>query len=94
MSVELKDYACGTRFRIQGYFGIVDITPQYATVVKRIVENAFNNAEDEIEKQLYKQGLMTCNAMLRSIAEMKEHGNDLVQAYIKKLDEKYEEESK
>lgn len=59
--------------------------------IEYIMNNAFYKAEAEIEKELYKKGLMTCNAYLESIDDMRIHGNDLVQAHIKELDEKYKE---
>ena len=59
--------------------------------IEYIMNNAFYKAEAEIEKELYKKGLMTCNAYLESIDDMRIHGNDLVQAHIKELDDKYKE---
>ena len=59
--------------------------------IEDILNKAFTAAEEEIEKELYKKGLMTCNAYLESIADMRIHGNDLVQAHIKELDNKYKE---
>ena len=56
-----------------------------------ILNKAFASAEEQIEKELYKKGLMTCNAYLESIEDMRVQGNDLVQSYIKELDEKYKE---
>lgn len=56
-----------------------------------ILNKAFATAEEQIERDLYKKGLMTCNAYLESIADMRAAGNDLVQAYIKELDDKYKE---
>ena len=55
------------------------------------MNNAFYKAEIEIEKELYKRGLMTCNAYLESIEDMRVNGNYLVQEYIKELDKKYKE---
>ena len=92
MSVIAESYGCGAKFKVKAYFGIVDITPKQVETVQKIVGTAFKNAENEIEKQLYKSGLMTCNAILCDIAEMREHGTDLIQAYIKELDEKYNNE--
>jgi hypothetical protein len=59
--------------------------------IEAVMNKAFASAEEEIKKELYKKGLMTCNAYLESIDEMRLHGNDLVQANIKELDEKYGE---
>ena len=91
MSAKIESYGCGLKFRVTNHFGITDITAKDLGVVKQIVDDAFRKAEDEIEGQLYKQGLMTCNGMLCSIAEMKEFGSGLVQIHIKRLDEKYKE---
>ena len=59
--------------------------------IEDILNKAFAAAEEQIERELYKKGLMTCNAYLESIADMRIHGNDLVQAHIKELDNKYKE---
>lgn len=92
MSVSSESYGCGAKFRVKAYFGIVDITPKQVGTVQKIVEVAFTMAENEIEKQLYEFGLMTCNGILCDIAEMREYGGDLIQTYIKELDEKYNKE--
>ena len=54
-----------------------------------MMDKIFDTAEEQIEKELYKRGLMTCNAYLERIDDMREHGNYLVQDYIKELDAKY-----
>ena len=59
--------------------------------LESILNKAFASAEEQIEKELYKKGLMTCNAYLESIEDMRIHGNELVQAHIKELDNKYKE---
>ena len=59
--------------------------------VEAIMNDAFQKAEKQIECELYKKGFMTCNAYLERIDDMREHGNNLIQAYIKELDEKYKE---
>ena len=56
-----------------------------------MVEEIFDKAHKQIEKELYKRGLMTCNAYLESIDDMRVNGNELVQDYIKELDNKYKE---
>lgn len=94
MSAMVETYGCGLKFRVTNHFGITDITSKELTIVEKIVNDAFSKAESEIERQLYKQGLMTCNGMLCNIAEMKEYGSYLIQAYIKELDEKYKEATK
>lgn len=57
--------------------------------IEAIMDKAFDLAEEQIEKELYKKGLMTCNAYLESIDDMRVNGNHLVQNYIKELDAKY-----
>ena len=59
--------------------------------LESILDKAFASAEEQIERELYKKGLMTCNAYLESIEDMRIHGNDLVHAYIQELDKKYKE---
>lgn len=59
--------------------------------IESILNKAFASAEEQIERELYKKGLMTCNAYLESIDDMRIHGNELVQAYIRELDKKYKE---
>ena len=54
-----------------------------------MMDTIFDAAEEQIEKELYKRGLMTCNAYLERIDDMREHGNYLVQEHIKELDAKY-----
>lgn len=92
MSATVETYGCDLKFKVVNYFGITDITSKELAIVEKIVNDAFSKAESEVERQLYKHGLMTCNAMLCSIAEMRECGNDLVQAHIEELDKKYKEE--
>ena len=57
--------------------------------VEAIMNDAFANAEEQIEYELYKKGFMTCNAYLERIDDMRVTGNALVQNYIKELDKKY-----
>lgn len=71
--------------------GILTDRAELLEEIERIMNNAFYKAEAEIEKELYKKGLITCNAYLESIDDMRMHGNELVQAYIKELDDKYKE---
>lgn len=61
------------------------------TDLESILDKAFASAEEQIERELYKKGLMTCNAYLESIEDMRIHGNELVQAHIRELDNKYKE---
>ena len=92
MSAKIETYGCGLKFKVNHYFGITDITSKELIIVEKIVNDVFGQAEVEVERQLYKYGLMTCNGILCNIVEMKEYGSDLIQAYIKELDEKYKEE--
>lgn len=57
--------------------------------LESMIDKIFDVAEEQIEKELYKRGLMTCNAYLERIDDMRLNGNYLVQDYIKELDEKY-----
>lgn len=60
--------------------------------LESMLDTIFDAAEKQIEKELYKRGLMTCNAYLEHIDDMRVNGNYLVQDYIKELDEKYKED--
>ena len=57
--------------------------------LESMMDKIFDAAEEQIEKELYKRGLMTCNAYLERIDDMRVNGNYLVQDYIKELDAKY-----
>ena len=57
--------------------------------LESMMDTIFDVAEKQIEKELYKRGLMTCNAYLERIDDMRVTGNYLVQDYIKELDAKY-----
>jgi hypothetical protein len=57
--------------------------------LESMMDTIFNAAEEQIKKELYKRGLMTCNAYLERIDDMRVNGNYLVQDYIKELDAKY-----
>ena len=89
MDIRIKPYSFNTIFEIKASSSITSILPEQVETVRKIFETVFDKAEDEIEKQLYEQGLMTCNAMLFNIDEMKENGNYLVKDYIKELETKY-----
>ena len=65
---------------------------ELVNTITSIMDKAFDAAEEQIEKELYKKGLMTCNAYLEHIDDMRVNGNYLVQDYIKELDEKYKED--
>ena len=73
-------------------YSIADIEAADTGLVEDLdsmMDKIFDAAEEQIEKELYKRGLMTCNACLERIDDMREHGNYLVQDYIKELDAKY-----
>ena len=73
-------------------YSITDIEAADTELVEDLnsmLDKIFDAAEEQIEKELYKRGLMTCNAYLERIDDMREHGNYLVQDYIKELDAKY-----
>jgi hypothetical protein len=57
--------------------------------LESMMDTIFDVAEKQIERELYKRGLMTCNAYLERIDDMRVTGNYLVQDYIKELDAKY-----
>jgi hypothetical protein len=57
--------------------------------LESMMDTIFDAAEEQIKKELYKRGLMTCNAYLERIDDMRVHGNYLVQDHIKELDAKY-----
>ena len=57
--------------------------------LESMMDTIFDVAEKQIERELYKRGLMTCNAYLERIDDMRVNGNYLVQDYIKELDAKY-----
>jgi vacuolar-type H+-ATPase subunit E/Vma4 len=57
--------------------------------LESMMDTIFDVAEKQIERELYKRGLMTCNAYLERIDDMRATGNYLVQDYIKELDAKY-----
>ena len=89
MDIRIKPYSFNTIFEIKASSIITSILPEQVETVKKIFETVFDKAEDEIEKQLYEQGLMTCNGMLCNIDQMRKNGNYLVQEYIEELDKKY-----
>lgn len=57
--------------------------------LESMMDTIFDVAEKQIERELYKRGLMTRNAYLERIDDMRVNGNYLVQDYIKELDAKY-----
>ena len=95
MSVVKEAYGYGATHRNFTYrYAVTGINEEQTELLRDledILNKAFASAEEQIERALYKKGLMTCNAYLESIDDMRIHGNDLVQAYIKELDEKYKE---
>ena len=93
MSVNTKSYSFDKFFVVEIKSGISSISPKYLKQVEEIMQKVDDMVYYEIEKELYKQGLMTCNACLESIDDMRINGNYLVQASIKELDEKYKEDS-
>lgn len=89
MDIRVKPYSFNTIFDVKASSCITGISPEQVETVKKIFETVFDKAEDEIEKQLYEQGLMTCNSMLFNIDDKRKNGNYLVQEYIEELDKKY-----
>lgn len=90
---------CGVDTRLRYRYAVAGINPEellekqnvLVEDIEEILNKAFALAEEQIERDLYKKGLMTCNSYLESIDNMRVKGNDLVQAYIKELDAKYKE---
>lgn len=75
-------------------FSITDIKDlEQIKIIENMLNKIFDMAEDEIEKELYKKGLMTCNAYLENIDDMRKNGNYLVKAHIEEMDKKYREEN-
>jgi len=95
MSVVKEAYGYGASHCKLTYRYAITNMPEEDSVliesVEYIMNKAFYAAEAEIEKELYKRGLMTCNAYLYRIDDMRVNGNYLVQDYIKELDAKYKE---
>ena len=82
----------GRKCRLLYRYVITDLETADTELVEDLesmMDKIFDAAEEQIEKELYKRGLMTCNAYLERIDDMREHGNYLVQDYIKELDAKY-----
>ena len=84
----IEDRKCRLLYR----YAITDLETADTGLVEELdsmMDMIFDAAEEQIEKELYKRGLMTCNANLERIEDMRAHGNYLVQDYIKELDAKY-----
>lgn len=78
------------KHRVIYKFCITDIEDlEQVEMIEDIFNKAFDEAEDKIEKELYKKGLMTCNAILYNIDYMRKNGNYLVKAHIEEMDKKY-----
>lgn len=87
----------GEKCRLTYRYSITGLETADAKLVEElesIVDTIFDVAEEQIEKELYKRGLMTCNSYLERIEDMRVNGNELVQDYIKELDEKYNKKVK
>ncbi len=93
MSVKKESYGLHNNiYKLKYDFCITDIENlEQVKIIEDILNKIFDEAEDKIEKELYKKGLMTCNAYLENIDDMRKNGNYLVQAYIEELDKKYKE---
>ena len=82
----------GRKCRLLYRYAVTDLETADTELVEDLdsmMDKVFDAAEEQIEKELYKRGLMTCNAYLERIDDMRVNGNYLVQDYIKELDEKY-----
>lgn len=95
MSVVKEAYGYGATQRKFTYrytvTGIDEEQTELLRDIEDILNKAFASAEEQIERALYKKGLILCNAGLECIDDMRMHGNELVQAHIKELTEKYKE---
>ena len=96
MSAVKEIYSFGDKkCRLIYRYAITDLETadiELVNTITSIMDKAFDAAEEQIEKELYKKGLMTCNAYLERIDDMRVNGNYLVQDYIKELDKMYKEE--
>lgn len=82
----------GRKCRLLYRYAVTDLETADTELVEDLesmMDKIFDVAEEQIEKELYKRGLMTCNAYLERIDDMRANGNYLVQDHIKELDEKY-----
>lgn len=82
----------GTNCRLIYRYAVTGLETADTKLVEELdsmMDTIFDAAEKQIEKELYKRGLMTCNAYLERIDDMRVTGNYLVQDYIKELDVKY-----
>lgn len=82
----------GTNCRLIYRYAVTGLETTDTKLVEELssmMDAVFNAAEERIERELYKRGLMTCNAYLERIDDMRVNGNYLVQDYIKELDAKY-----
>ena len=87
----------GRKCRLLYRYAVTDLETADTELVEDLnsmMDKIFDVAEEQIEKELYKRGLMTCNAYLERIDDMRVNGNELVQDYIKELDEKYNKKIK
>ena len=93
MSVEKESYGLhDDTYRLRYRFSITGIEDlEQVKIIEDMLNKIFDEAEDKIEKELYKKGLMTCNAYLENIDDMRKNGNYLVKANIEELDKKYKE---
>ncbi len=82
----------GRKCRLLYRYAVTDLETADTKLVEELdsmMDTIFDAAEEQIEKELYKRGLMTCNAYLMQIDEMRDCSNPLVKEYIKELDAKY-----
>ena len=88
-----ETYSCnGVNCRLNYRYAVTGLETADTKLVEDLdsmLDKIFDAAEEQIEKELYLRGLMTCNAYLERIDDMRVNGNYLVQDYIKELDAKY-----
>lgn len=94
MSVKKESYGLhNDTYKLKYDFCITNLENlEQVKIIEDMLNKIFDMAEDEIEKELYKKGLMTCNAYLENIDDMRKNGNYLVKAHIEEMDKKYREE--
>lgn len=82
----------GRKCRLLYRYAVTDLETADTELIEDLesmMDKIFAVAEEQIEKELYKRGLMTCNAYLERIDDMRANGNYLVQDHIKELDDRY-----
>lgn len=61
-------------------------------IIKRIIENTYNDAYDQLEKKLFQIGYVLINGSIYTVEEAKTFNNPLVQDAIQELEYKIVED--